>query len=151
MKGGLSLHRALGDTLHHPALGEQVGDNRERHRHQVRRERDVVGLEAGDAGAQLVADAVGQRLGRVVATLGNMFDPSRVVLCGAIADGIEPVIARAQRTARSILHLPAPEIVRSQLGADIVLTGAIATALHSAREIALPELAQGRLRERSTR
>ena len=103
---------------------------------------------AGDAGAILVADAVGHRLGRVVATLGNMFDPSRVIVCGAIADGIAPVLDEARRTARRILHLPAPEIVRSQLGADIVLTGAIATALQGARQVALPRVARERLARR---
>lgn len=114
--------------------------------------RDVLTLAAaGDAGALLVATAVGRRLGRVVATLGNMFDPSRVILCGAIADGIEPVMEEARRTARRILHLPAPEIVRSQLGIDIVLIGAIATALQSAREVALPRVAEERLRERAGR
>lgn len=114
--------------------------------------RDVLGLAGtGDPDAMRVANAVGRRLGRAIAVLSNMFDPSRVIICGAIADGVDPVLESARRTARSILHLPAPELVRSELGADIVLTGAIATALQSAREVALPQLAEERLRERAGR
>ncbi len=114
--------------------------------------RDVLALASdGDADAMRVADAVGRRLGRAVAVLGNMFDPARVIICGAIAEGIDPVLESARRAARRILHLPAPEIVRSELGADIVLIGAISTALHSARTVALPRLAEERLRERAGR
>ncbi|MEJ1090563.1 ROK family protein [Microbacterium istanbulense] len=114
--------------------------------------RDVLALAAaGDPDGQRVANAVGRRLGRAIAVLSNMFDPERVIICGAIADGIEPVLESARRTARGILHLPAPDLVRSELGADIVLTGAISTALQSAREIALPRLAEERLRRRAGR
>src|SRR5690606_23544029 len=42
---------------------------------------------AGDPDARRVADAVGRSLARIVAVLGSMFDPSRVIVCGAISDG----------------------------------------------------------------
>lgn len=112
--------------------------------------RDVLSLAAeGDSGALQVADAVGRRLGRVVAALGNMFDPARVVVCGAIADGLDPVLDAARASLGELLHLPAPELVRSTLGADIVSTGAVARALQNARTQGLPSLAERRLSARS--
>ncbi|GAB3633251.1 ROK family transcriptional regulator [Microbacterium shaanxiense] len=100
---------------------------------------------SGDADAVLVTDRVGATVARVVGVLGSMYDPSRVIVCGAIAESIEPVLAAARRILPEELHLPAPEIVASTLGAAVVSAGAVATARRAARERAVPRLAEQRL------
>ena len=101
--------------------------------------RDVLELAAGgDPLAIEITDAIGRVLARIVGVLGNMFDPERVIVCGAIADGIQPVLDAAQRTLAAQIHLPAPTLLRSHLGGDVVIRGALARARDSARATALP-------------
>jgi predicted NBD/HSP70 family sugar kinase len=100
---------------------------------------------SGDPDAAQVVRGAGDYLARVVAVLGSTYDPERVIVCGAIADAIEPVLDAARDVLRPLLHLPAPTILRSHLGADIVLTGAVSTALASARTVGLPRLVAQRL------
>lgn len=100
---------------------------------------------SGDPDALHVAERVGSTLARVVGVLGSMYDPARVIICGAVAESIEPVLAAARRILPDELHLPAPEILASTLGAEVVSAGAIATARRAARERAVPRLAERRL------
>ncbi|WP_156122624.1 ROK family protein [Microbacterium hominis] len=101
--------------------------------------RHVLELAAGgDPLAIEITDAIGRVLARIVGVLGNMFDPDRVIVCGAIADGIQPVLDAAQRTLAAQIHLPAPTLLRSHLGGDVVIRGALARARDSARSTALP-------------
>lgn len=100
---------------------------------------------SGDPDALHVAERVGATLARVVGVLGSMYDPARVIICGAVAESIEPVLAAARRILPDELHLPAPEILASTLGAEVVSAGAIATARKAARERAVPCLAEQRL------
>lgn len=107
----------------------------------------VLGLAAaGDPDAARVVHDTGAFLARVVAVLGSTYDPERVIICGAIAESIEPVLAAARDVLRPLLDLPAPALLRSRLGADIVLTGAVSTALAAARNVGLPRLVAQRLR-----
>ncbi len=66
-----------------------------------------------------------------------MFDPERVVISGAIAAGADQIVAAARRALPTGLDLPAPELVVSRLGADVVVTGAVMAACAAARENAL--------------
>ena len=91
----------------------------------------------GDADALQIVERVGLTLARIVSVLGSMFDPERVVVSGAIADGVDEVVAAARRSLPTDLDLPAPELVASTLGGDVVVTGAVAAAVASARERAL--------------
>lgn len=100
---------------------------------------------AGDPDAVLVCSRVGEKLARIVGVLGSMYDPARVIVCGAIAESIEPVIAAARAVLPDQLHLPAPELLASSLGAEVVSLGAVATARRAARERAVPLLAERRL------
>lgn len=100
---------------------------------------------SGDADALRVTERVGATLARVVGVLGSMYDPARVIICGAVAESIEPVLAAARRILPDELHLPAPEILASTLGAEVVSAGAVATARKAARERAVPRLAEQRL------
>ncbi|KQT75691.1 ROK family protein [Microbacterium sp. Leaf436] len=92
---------------------------------------------AGDAGALGVARAVGPALAGVAAVFGSLFDVERVVVSGAIAAGAGPIIDAAIGALPASLHLPAPRIVASTLGADIVSIGAVAAAVETARTHAL--------------
>lgn len=100
---------------------------------------------SGDADALLVTSHVGATVARVVGVLGSMYDPARVIVCGGVAESIEPVLAAARRILPEELHLPAPELLASTLGAEVVSVGAVATARRAARERAVPQLAQHRL------
>ncbi|MFC4138123.1 MULTISPECIES: ROK family protein [unclassified Microbacterium] len=108
--------------------------------------RTVLELAAGgDADAAVIADRVGETVAIIIGVLGSTFDPLRVIVCGAVADSIEPVLAAARRSLPSQLHLPAPELIASALGADVVSLGAVATARDAARTRAVPAIAQRRL------
>lgn len=102
---------------------------------------------SGDADAALVTSRVGATVARIVGVLGSMYDPTRVIVCGAVAESIEPVLTAARRILPEELHLPAPEILASTLGAEVVSRGAVATARRAAREHAVPLLAEERLRQ----
>jgi predicted NBD/HSP70 family sugar kinase len=111
--------------------------------------RAVLALAAdGDADAALVSSRVGETLSRVVGVLGSMYDPARVIICGAVAESIEPVLSATRRVLPSQLHLPAPELLASSLGAEVVSLGAVATARRAARDRAVPLLAERRLAAR---
>lgn len=73
----------------------------------------------------------------VVGIFGSLFDVDRVIVSGAIAAGAGPIIDAAIAALPRALDLPAPEIVASGLGADIVSIGAVAAAVEAARENAL--------------
>ncbi len=109
--------------------------------------RQVLDLAAaGDPLAQRAVSRTGESFARIVGVLGSMFDPERIIVCGAIAEGIEPVLAAARAALPPRLHLPPPQLVRSRLGGDVVVRGAVSRALEIAREVAVPRLAEERLR-----
>ena len=60
----------------------------------------------------------------------------------------EPVLAAARAALAPRLHLPMPEIVRSQLGGDVVVRGAIARARERTLDTAIPRLVEAWLAER---
>lgn len=130
-----------GEISHDSAVGRLVGTRRID-------PRLVLTLAAsGDRDAVLITSRVGATVARVVGVLGSMYDPARVIVCGAVAESIEPVLTAARRILPEELHLPAPEILASTLGAEVVSRGAVATARRAAREHAVPRLAEERLRQ----
>lgn len=98
----------------------------------------------GDADAQAIVDRVGLLLARVVSVLGSMFDPERVIVAGAVSAGLDQMIEATQRALPTDLDLPAPQLAVSQLGADVVVTGAIAAADADARSRVLDVWARAR-------
>lgn len=92
--------------------------------------------EGDDTATELVR-RLGPRLARIAGLLGSLYNPERVIVSGAIAAGIEPALEVAREVLPGELDLPAPELVASTLGADVVSLGAIAAALESARAEAL--------------
>ncbi|MFJ4036449.1 ROK family protein [Microbacterium sp. NPDC090007] len=91
----------------------------------------------GDAGALAIAREVGAALAGVVGIFGSLFDPDRVIVSGAIAEGADPIIRAAVDALPRAVDLPAPRILASTLGADIVSIGAVAAAVDAARDNAL--------------
>lgn len=80
---------------------------------------------AGDATALGIIDRLGRRLARVAEVLVSLLDIERVVVAGAIAPAIGPIIETARAALRGEPHAPLPEVVASELGGDAVLLGAV--------------------------
>ena len=96
---------------------------------------EVLALDAlGDRDAHAIVQETGHVLARVVSVLGSMYDPRCVIVSGAIAQGIGPVISAAQEALPVDLDLPAPHIVASELGSEVVVLGAIAAAHETVRQ-----------------
>ncbi|MEN1974245.1 ROK family protein [Cellulomonas sp. P4] len=88
---------------------------------------------AGDPDALRVVQRVGGMLARVVNVLASMFDPERIVVSGAVSGGVQQVVEAARAALPTGRHLPAPVLAISPLGADVVVTGAVAEAAAAAR------------------
>jgi predicted NBD/HSP70 family sugar kinase len=107
--------------------------------------KDVFAAAAlGDPGARRITDEIGGSLAVIAGVFGSLFDTRLLVVSGAVADGAAPLIEAARRAVADTLHLPAPEIVASALGADIVSLGAVCAAVQEARLgiLDLPRFAQ---------
>jgi predicted NBD/HSP70 family sugar kinase len=88
---------------------------------------------SGDPDALGIVHRVGQVLARIASVLGSMFDPELIIVSGALSARAMPVVAAAQASLPTELDLPAPRIVASTLGGDVVVTGAVAAASATAR------------------
>jgi predicted NBD/HSP70 family sugar kinase len=87
----------------------------------------------GDPDARRVVDRVGVALATIAGVFGSLFDSSLVVVSGAVSDGIQIVLEAARSATPAHLDLPAPRIVASPLGADVVSIGAVARAREAVR------------------
>jgi len=72
-------------------------------------------------------------LGVVTGMFGSLYDPRRVIVSGAIAHGAAGLIRAARAALPDELDLPVPELVASELGADVVCIGAVAASVDAAR------------------
>lgn len=96
--------------------------------------RTVLALaDRGDPWAEGLVTRAGERLARIVGTFGSFYDPSRVVISGAISGAAGGLVTAAKSRVGDALNLPAPDIVASSLGADVVWIGAVFAALAEAR------------------
>lgn len=92
---------------------------------------------AGDPHARALVERTGRALARISGVLASLYNPRRIVVAGGIAPGIDGALEVARRLLPDELDLPAPELVASPLGADVVSIGAVAAALEAARDHAL--------------
>lgn len=92
---------------------------------------------SGDPYALGLVARTGREIARVAGILASLYDPTRIIVSGGIAAGIEPALHIARRILPDEVDLPAPELVASSLGADVVSVGAVAAALEAARDNAL--------------
>lgn len=88
----------------------------------------------GDADASRIVAEVGGVLARIAGLVASLFDPERVIIAGGVAPGAEGLIAAARQDLPALLHLPVPQLVRSQLGAGVVSVGAVQHALRTVRD-----------------
>lgn len=89
--------------------------------------------EAGDAWAQEITERAGAVLARITAVFSSMYDPSRVIIAGAVAESLDKVAEVARRLLPSEVDLAVPDLVLSSLGAGAVAAGAVSTAVESAQ------------------
>jgi predicted NBD/HSP70 family sugar kinase len=87
----------------------------------------------GDEDAARIVALVGEVLATIAGVLGSLFDPSRIIVSGAISDSAGLFLDAATRALPRRLDLPAPALVASELGADVVSTGAVFQAVRTAR------------------
>ncbi|TFD93047.1 ROK family transcriptional regulator [Cryobacterium lactosi] len=87
----------------------------------------------GDPWSRGLVERAGALLARVTAVFGSLYDPERVIVSGAVADGLAEVIDVARTRLPTELDLPAPDLRQSLLGAAAVATGAVSAALDAAR------------------
>ena len=100
--------------------------------------RAVIDLaRAGDPVGRELVERAGATLARIAGVFGSLYDPERIVVSGGLAAGVEELLVVARRLLPDELDLPAPELVASSLGADVVSIGAVAAALECARDGAL--------------
>jgi predicted NBD/HSP70 family sugar kinase len=87
----------------------------------------------GDRDAQRLVARAGRVLSIVTGVFGSLFDPRRVVLSGMAPGDAADLVEAARASLALELDLPAPELVASELGGDVVCIGAVSAALDAAR------------------
>ncbi len=87
----------------------------------------------GNPAARAVVDDVARRLGTAIAAVCAILDPELVVLGGGI--GSSPLLLSPVRGAAASLVPITARIETSLLGDRAALQGAIAVALHTARDL----------------
>jgi predicted NBD/HSP70 family sugar kinase len=97
----------------------------------------------GDAWSRAMVERAGLLLARIAAVFGSLYDPARIIVAGAIAEGLGEVVDVARARLPDELDLPAPELVLSTLGSASVATGAVSAAIDAARRGVL-QLGEGR-------
>ncbi|MDX2376087.1 ROK family protein [Microbacterium sp. LRZ72] len=88
---------------------------------------------AGDPFALGIVERVGEMLARIAALFGSLFDPRAIIVSGAVSGRAGAVLDAARERLPAMLHLPPPELVASDLGADVVSLGAVSAAVDAAR------------------
>lgn len=83
----------------------------------------------GDPFAEDIIARLGARLARIAVVLSSLLDIERVVIAGGISRAIEPVLQHARSLLPTDTGLPLPELVASTFGAQVVVKGAIESAL----------------------
>lgn len=88
---------------------------------------------SGDAWSRGIVERGGELLARITAVFGSLYDPSRVIVAGAVAENLDQVAEVARGLLPGEVDLAVPELVLSSLGAGSVATGAVCAAVESAR------------------
>lgn len=96
-------------------------------------ERIFNAAKAGDATARATVAREAERLAFVVAAVAAIVDPALVVLGGGVGLNADILLGQLDAAVAALTPLR-PPVVLSELGADAILLGAIATALDTARD-----------------
>ncbi|MGG7449670.1 ROK family protein [Plantibacter auratus] len=97
-------------------------------------------LAAADQGDTVALDLVrrmGDRIARMSAILGGLLDVERIVFAGGIAPSMSQLLEVASERIPGYMSAEPPLLVASELGADMVAQGAVATAIDDVRRNAL--------------
>jgi predicted NBD/HSP70 family sugar kinase len=101
----------------------------------VRTAKDVFRLaHEGDARAMRAVEEEAARLAFVIASVAAVIDPALIVLGGGIGTNTDLLLPPLEQALSRTIPA-APRIVKGELGETAVLTGAIATALDTARHL----------------
>jgi glucokinase len=109
-------------------LADNFADNLE----AIRADLVVTAAEAGDALSLSVVTWAGYNLGVGLANVMHLYDPAIIVIGGGVANAwplLEPPMKKAIRERAMKTYVQHTKIVRSQLGDEVGLLGAISLAL----------------------
>lgn len=96
----------------------------------------------GDPRAQEIVLTEGRRIGALIAAVTAILDPELVVLAGGVGHNLDMLGDAITRRIAELGPLR-PRIVASELGDGGVLQGAVARALHTARDLVFDRRSQG--------
>nr|WP_231366180.1 ROK family protein [Zhihengliuella flava] len=102
-------------------------------RDQIEAHHVFAAARCGDALALQVVDALGERLAPVVMLLSGLLDLDRIIIAGAVAESIEPVLQRARQIMAHDVTMSHAELVASTWGNGVVLQGAVEAAIAMVR------------------
>ncbi|WP_176715392.1 ROK family transcriptional regulator [Arthrobacter sp. NIO-1057] len=101
------------------------------------RAEDVFQAAVGhDQLAQEILESLGDRLARISAVISGFLGLERVVLSGAMAEILEPVVVIAQRELAQEPELTCVQLTASTLGAEVAMRGAVDLAVQLVRSAA---------------
>ena len=89
--------------------------------------------KSGDAWSQGIVKRAGALLARITAVFGSVYDPSRVIVAGAVAESLDQVAEVARALLPGEVDLAVPDLVLSELGTGAVAAGAVCAAVESAQ------------------
>ncbi|MEZ2388013.1 ROK family protein [bacterium RCC_150] len=87
----------------------------------------------GDGTALGIVNRLGERLARVAHVLASLLDVDKVIVAGAVAAAVEPVLKKATAVLAQEFEAPVPLLAASALGADGVVLGALECGLAMVR------------------
>ena len=88
----------------------------------------------GDITALGIVDRLGERLARIAHVLASLLDVDKVIVAGAVAAALEPVLSKATAVLEDHFEAPVPVLAASTLAADGVVLGALECGLSAVRE-----------------
>ncbi|WP_375141852.1 ROK family protein [Zhihengliuella sp.] len=103
----------------------------------VRAEHVFAAAREGDALAASIVEELAQTLAQVAMLLSGLLDLDRIIVAGAVAASAQPVLERAREIMGHESTMSWAELVASDLGEDVVLRGAVESAVRLVRASAL--------------
>ncbi|WP_282837516.1 ROK family protein [Microbacterium flavum] len=133
---GLSLAaRLLVDAAHEAGRPTVLGDRRPGAEETVLQE-VFDGVALGDTVATEIVTELVERLALTISTFAQFVDPARVVVAGGVAATVAPLLPAVRARLAELLPF-SPVVESSTLGRDVVLVGAVRTAVAQLRSSAL--------------
>ncbi|GAA3701223.1 ROK family protein [Zhihengliuella alba] len=103
----------------------------------VRAEHVFAAAREGDELAAAIVDELAQTLAQVAMLLSGLLDLERIIVAGAVAASALPVLERVRELMGHESTMSWAELVASELGEDVVLRGAVESAIALVRASAL--------------